>query len=56
MTKRRMRHLRKSSWLGCIPHHVWILVEVLATILVLHYVHIPVSDILPLIKLFTQGT
>ncbi len=56
MAKRHARHSRKGSWLGHIPRHVWILIEVLATILVLHYAHIPVNDILPLFRLFMQET
>ena len=56
MTKHRAKRSSKGSWPSRIPRHVWILIEVLATILVLHYLHIPVSDFFPLFKLFTQGT
>jgi hypothetical protein len=53
MTKHHVRDSRRGSWQGRIPRHVWILIEVLATNLVLHYVRIPVSDFLTLFKLFT---
>ncbi len=56
MPEHRRRRSRKGSWLNRIPRHAWILVEVLVTVLIVHYVRIPVSDLLPLLKLFMQLT
>ena len=56
MSKRRAPRSRKGSWTSRVPRHVWVFIEVLALILALHYVPIPVSDILLLITVFTQGT
>ncbi len=50
--KRRSRRWRNLPWWYRIPTHVWILVEVLVTILILHYTHISISDLLRLFRLF----
>jgi len=53
MANKPRRHHRYHSRLGCgIPRQIWVLIEVLIVALVLHYAHIPIEDILPLIKLF----
>ncbi|MFL5626717.1 MAG: hypothetical protein ACJ788_14120 [Ktedonobacteraceae bacterium] len=53
MRKKSGRHRQsKPSWLRRIPRQVWVLVEVLTIVLVLHYVNIPINDVLPLLKLY----
>lgn len=52
MRKKIGRRRQGGSWWQRIPPHVRVLIEVLAVALVLHYVKIPVNDVLPLFKLY----
>ena len=52
MRKRTGRRRQGGSWWQRIPPHFKVLIEVLAVALVLHYVKIPVNEVLPLLKLY----
>lgn len=56
-------HIRRKSSVHCprrrsilqrIPRQVWVLLEVLSTILILHYAHISISDFLHFFNALTQ--
>ncbi len=53
MSKRYSKrcHQGRHSWRSRVPQHVWLLGEVLVLLLVLHYVPMPLYDLLPLIKM-----
>jgi|GEM_PF-5146765 len=48
------RRPRRRSIVQRIPRQFWVLLEVLSTILILHYAHISISDFLHLFNLLTQ--
>jgi hypothetical protein len=51
--KSSVHHPRRRSIVQRIPRQVWVLLEVLSTILILHYAHISISDFLHLFNTLT---
>ena len=45
---RRSGQMRRLS----IPRHAWVLLEVLVTVLVLHYSHISMNELVSLLRMF----
>jgi hypothetical protein len=48
---RKRPHQWKRFWWNHVPRHIWLLGEILALLLALHYFPVPLSELLPLIKL-----